>query len=62
MNNERKAKLVRYLRETFMNKVVSIITLLIGVIAMLISGDGTVLLFTSLFAIPLFVMRENYIK
>lgn len=47
---------------TFNNKVVAMIFLLLGLIIMFITGDSTALvLFTFLFVIPLWFAKKNYI-
>lgn len=52
--------LVRYIRRTMMNKLCAIGLLGLGWLSMTVSKDATFLVFTMLFAIPLFFSRKNY--
>ena len=48
--------------KTFKNKIYAIGLIIFGVLsAILLKGDITVLIFTSLIAIPLFLSKENWI-
>lgn len=49
------------MRETLLNKLAALAMLLIGFVMIKLEGDGTILIFMLLFAIPLFFTKENMI-
>jgi hypothetical protein len=53
---------VLYLRETWKNKVCALALTGLGLASALLTGDGTGFIFLLLFAIPLFLAMENWIK
>lgn len=55
-------KVYRNLRVTYKNKLVATFMLLVGMTPVWFEGDGTVLLFNGIFAIPLFFYKENVIE
>lgn len=61
-NGEIKRELVKYFRRTLKNKMAALALIAIGVILRVITGDTTVLLFTLIFGIPLFLARRNHIQ
>ncbi len=61
-NGEIKRELVKYFRRTLKNKMAALALIAIGVILRVITGDATVLLFTLIFGIPLFLARQNHIQ
>lgn len=48
--------------ETLKNKVYAIILMVLGFIPVIIEQDATALIFLSVFAIPLFFARRNWIN
>lgn len=56
-----KERFVQYMRETFLNKIVAMLLILIGVITVFICKDITLLVSTLIMGIPLFLAKENYI-
>lgn len=59
---KRKIRMItRYIRRTFMNKVIAIIIFMLGLFSAKLSNDGTFMLFTTFLSIPLFFERDNQI-
>lgn len=56
-----RARRIRYWQRTWRNKVYALALLFIGTVSMMIGHDGTLLIITALFAIPMFFSRENWI-
>ena len=54
-------RFVAYIRETYLNKIVALAVILLGVLAMNVRGDGTFLLIALMFCVPLFFTTKNYI-
>ena len=54
-------KFTRYIRRTFMNKVIAVIMFMLGLFSAKLSNDGTFMLFTTFLSIPLFFERDNQI-
>lgn len=52
-------KIVRYIKETYVNKLMAMLLLIIGCLPLWIDNDGTLLIFMSIFAIPLFFARHS---
>lgn len=52
---------IEYIEETYMNKIVAIALVLLGVLSQKVLGDGTFLAFTALFGIALFFAEENHV-
>lgn len=55
-------KFVRYMLETYKNKLAAIVMLAMGVVSAKISDDATFLVFTIIFCTPLFFVRKNCFK
>lgn len=53
-------KIKRNFRKTYKNKLVAIALLLLGVLSVGIENDATFLVFTLIFAIPLFLAKEDW--
>lgn len=51
----------RIWRETRKNKLYATILLTIGVLSSMIDGDSTFTVFSAMFALPLFLAKENWI-
>lgn len=59
---KRKIRMItRYIRRTFMNKVIALIIFMLGLFSAKLSNDGTFMLFTTFLSIPLFFERDNQI-
>lgn len=59
---KRKNRMItRYIRRTFMNKVIALIIFMLGLFSAKLSNDGTFMLFTTFLSIPLFFERDNQI-
>lgn len=61
MNKKNAKRIKRYFRRTLKNKLCAIILFVTGVASTFIDGNITFLVFATLFAIPLFFARENWI-
>ena len=53
-------KIKHNFRKTYKNKLLAIVILLLGVLSVGIENDATFLVFTLIFAIPLFLAKENW--
>lgn len=62
MNTKRHAKFMRYLKETFWNKVVAILLVLTGMLTLTVSHDATALAFMLMIGIPLFFINVNCVN
>lgn len=51
----------KYLRETFLNKIIALLIILVSSVPIWIKGDPTILLLMSIFAVPLFLTNKNWI-
>lgn len=51
----------KYMKRTFMNKVIASIIFALGLLSIKLSNDGTFLLFTMFLSIPLFFEKDNQI-
>ena len=60
-NNRGIKRFARYIHRTYKNKLCTLVLLTLGVLTTKIDGDGTVLLFLSMIALPLFFSDENWI-
>lgn len=60
-NNRGIKRFARYIYRTYKNKLCALVLLILGVLTTKIDGDGTVLLFLSMIALPLFFSDENWI-
>ena len=60
--NTKLVKFGNYIRETIMNKIVSLILIMIGVLSTFIDNDATFLVFTLIIGIPLFFEKDNCIS
>lgn len=49
------------MKKTLLNKLAALTMLLIGFAMIKLEGDGTVLIFMLLFALPLFFAKENMV-
>ena len=61
-NNTYIARVVKYMRKTYRNKLVAMGLLIPGVLAEMITNDGTALIFLMVFAIPMFFTNKNCIQ
>lgn len=52
-------KIARYIKETYVNKLMAMLLLIIGCLPLWIDNDATLLIFMSIFAVPLFFARRN---
>lgn len=57
---KRTRSFVDYILETILNKLWSIVIVLVGVLSVIPENDITGLIFTLLIAIPLFFAKENW--
>lgn len=53
-------RFVRHMFETYKNKLAAIVLLAIGIVSERLSGDGTFLVLTIIFDVPLFFAKENH--
>lgn len=53
-------KIKHNFRKTYKNKLLAIALMLLGVLSVGIENDGTFLLFVLIFAIPLFLAKDNW--
>lgn len=60
-NNRGIKRFARYIYRTYKNKLCALVLLILGVLTTKIDGEGTVLLFLSMIALPLFFSDENWI-
>ena len=60
-NNRGIKRFARYIHRTFKNKLCALALIILGVLTTNIEGEGTVLLFLSMIALPLFFSDENWI-
>ena len=60
-NNRGIKRFARYIYRTFKNKLCALALIILGVLTTNIEGEGTVLLFLSMIALPLFFSDENWI-
>jgi Na+/H+ antiporter NhaD/arsenite permease-like protein len=54
-------RFVRNIRRTYKNKLVAIALLACSLAPAILDNDGTALLFISMFAVPLFFAKNNWI-
>lgn len=55
-------RFIRYMRRTWVNKIVAIGSFLIGLLSVIVSeGDATFFILMSLLAIPMFFSRESWL-
>lgn len=54
-------KLASYMRRTFKNKLCAIALVIMGVLAMKLSGDATFLVLIAMIGVPMFFMNKNCI-
>lgn len=52
-------KLRNYIRRTLKNKLIAVMMLIAGFVVWKLDSDATVLVFLSLFAIPLFLTKKD---
>lgn len=52
-------KIVRYIKETYVNKLMAMLLLIIGCLPLWIDNDATLLILMSIFALPLFFARHS---
>lgn len=60
-NNRGIKRFARYIYRTYKNKLCALALIILGVLTTNIEGEGTVLLFLSMIALPLFFSDENWI-
>lgn len=61
-NNQRKWSFRKYMKSTYMNKIISLILFILGYISMILTEDGTAFVFLLMIAIPLFFTKHNWIN
>lgn len=47
--------------ETLKNKFYALVLILVGIVATIVSGDATALVFLSAIAVPMFFAKKNWI-
>lgn len=57
---KRNRKFVRYMKETYVNKLVALLLLVITYIPIVLDHDATVFVFTLMIAVPLFLSKRNW--
>lgn len=57
----RRIRFVKYIRNTWMNKVLATALILCGIVVTSISGDGTALVFLGMFAVPTFFTGKQVV-
>lgn len=58
----RVVRFIRYMRRTWLNKVVALAATLIGLLSVIVSeGDATFLLLMSFITVPMFFSRESWL-
>ena len=58
----RVIRFIRYMRRTWLNKLVAVTMSLLGLLSVIVSeGDATFLIFISLITVPMFFARESWL-
>lgn len=52
-------KFIKYIKETWKNKLFAIFLLLTSLLVLYLDKDGTLLILALIFSIPLFITKEN---
>lgn len=53
-------KFVRYIAETYRNKLIALFMIAIGLLVLVLDRDVTILVFTTIFGIPLFLSKKDW--
>ena len=54
-------RFIRYLRRTYKMKIAALVVIGIGAMSAVLDGDGTALVFISMFAVPMFFMDKYFV-
>lgn len=53
-------KFVMYIAETYKNKLIALGMIAIGLLVLVLDQDATILVFTTIFGIPLFLSKKDW--